>query len=413
MGWHILLPKEVTKMKLLQINTCNFGSTGKIMRSIELKARESGYDVASAYAKSRSNLKGKKQGDILIGSILSRNLHLLLAKVTGLNGCFSFFSTLNFLQRVKRLSPDVIHLHNLHNCYINLPLLFGFIKKHNIRVVWTLHDCWAFTGHCPYFTLAKCDKWKSGCHTCPNYKEYPASLFDNSKFMYRLKKKWFTGVNDLTIITPSQWLGDLVKQSFLDEYSVQVINNGIDLSVFKPTESNFRKKHHCEDKFVLLGVALPWSKRKGMGVFVELSKRLDDRFQIVLVGTNESIDKQLPDNIISIHRTHNQAELAEIYTAADLFVNPTMEENYPTVNMEAIACGTPVLTFNTGGSGEIPDNTCGVVVSENTVDDVLSNIIKIFNNNPFSKADCLKRAQSFAAEEKYAEYIELYRKILC
>ncbi len=400
-------------MKILQINTCNFGSTGKIMLSIQKTCCDSGHEAFVAYAKSRSNLRGKKLGDILIGSILSRNLHLLLGNITGFNGCFSYFSTLNFLRRVKKISPDVIHLHNLHNGYINLPLLFKFIKKHNIRTVWTLHDCWAFTGHCPYFTLAKCDKWKSGCYGCPIYKEYPASLFDNSKFMYSLKKSWFTGVSDLTIVTPSKWLGDLVKQSFLGEYPVKVINNGIDLSVFKPTESDFRKRYNCEDIFLVLGVAFPWSKRKGIDVFIELSKQLDSKYQIVLVGTDDNIDKQLPQNIISIHRTHNQAELAEIYSACDLFVNPTREENYPTVNMESIACGTPVLTFNTGGSGEIPDNTCGIVVSENTVEAVLEKITEIFDSRPFIKADCLKRAQSFAAEEKYAEYIKLYRKNLC
>ena len=400
-------------MKILQINTCNFGSTGKIMLSIQKACRDNGHEAFVAYAKSRSNLRGKKQGDILIGSILSRNLHLLLGNITGFNGCFSYFSTLNFLRRVKKISPDIIHLHNLHNGYINLPLLFKFIKKHNIRTVWTLHDCWAFTGHCPYFTLAQCEKWKSGCCGCPIYKEYPASLFDNSKFMYSLKKKWFTGVSGLTIVTPSKWLGDLVKQSFLGDYPIMVINNGIDLSVFKPTESDFRKKYNCEDKFLILGVAFPWSKRKGIDVFIELSKQLDSKYQIVLVGTDDNIDKQLPQNIISIHRTHNQAELAEIYSTCDLFVNPTREENYPTVNMESIACGTPVLTFNTGGSGEIPNNTCGDVVSKNTVEAVFKKINDIFDNNPFTEANCLKRAQSFAAEEKYAEYIKLYRENLC
>jgi len=400
-------------VNILMINSVNFGSTGKIMLSIQKTCCDDGYEAFVAYAKSRSNLRGKKQGDILIGNIICRNLHLLLGNITGFNGCFSYFSTLNFLRRVKKISPDIIHLHNLHNGYINLPLLFKFIKKHNIRTVWTLHDCWAFTGHCPHFTIAKCDKWKSGCYGCPIYKEYPASLFDNSKFMYSLKKKWFTGVSDLTIVTPSKWLGDLVKQSFLGEYPVRVINNGIDLSVFKPTESDFRKKYNCEDKFLILGVAFPWSKRKGIDVFIELSKQLDSKYQIVLVGTDDNIDKQLPQNIISIHRTHNQAELAEIYSTCDLFVNPTREENYPTVNMESIACGTPVLTFNTGGSGEIPNENSGVVVKENTVEALYTKIIEICEKNPFSEANCLKRAQSFAAEEKYAEYIKLYRENLC
>ena len=212
----------------------------------------------------------------------------------------------------------------------------------------------------------------------------------------------------MTIVTPSEWLGSLVQLSFLKEYPLKVINHGIDLTVFKPTNNNLRQSHHLEGKYILLGVAFGWGKRKGLDVFIKLAQRLDDQFQIVLVGTNDEIDKQLPANIISVHKTSNQQELAEIYSAADLFVNPTREENYPTVNMEAIACGTPVLTFKTGGSPEIPDERTGYVVDVDDIDEIEKQIIRICTDNVFSINDCLKRAQSFDKTTKFNEYVRLY-----
>lgn len=395
-------------MKIAEINSCNFGSTGNIMLEIAEVAEKCGHTAAVCYPKSRGNAKKQKETDIVIGSRISRNFHLKLAEITGLNGYFSYFSTLNFLKKLDEFKPDIIHMHNLHNCYINLPLLFGYIKKHNIKTVWTLHDCWSFTGHCPYFDIAECSKWKTGCHSCPQYKNYPKSIFDNSEYMYNLKKKWFTGVENMTIVTPSRWLAELVKESYLKDYQVKVINNGIDLNIFKPTESDFREKHGLQDKFIILGVASPWKERKGLDVFLELAERLDDSYRIVLVGLAKEQKEVLPPNIIGLERTANQTELAGIYTAADVFANPTREENYPTVNMEAIACGTPVVTFNTGGSPEIMDETCGAVAAKNDIDGICNEIIKICENKPYSKNDCLKRAESFDKNEKFREYIRLY-----
>lgn len=378
------------------------------MLNISKKAKENGHIVKICYPNINENRKKYVDDAIMIGNDFSRYIHIALSQLTGLNGCFSFFSTFLFLKKIKKLNPDIIHLHNIHDCFINYPLLFRFIKKHNIKTICTLHDCWSFTGHCAHFDYIACSKWREGCESCVQYKSYPKSYIDNSKQMYRLKKKWFTGVKDLTIVTPSSWLADLVKQSFLKDYPVKVINNGIDLSVFKPTESNFREKYNCEDKFLLLGVAFGWGERKGLDVFVELSKKLDDNFQIVLVGTSDEVDKQLPDNIISIHRTNNRQELAEIYTAADLFVNPTREENYPTVNMESLACGTPVITFNTGGSPEIIDKTCGVVVPKDDLEALYNEIIEISKENPYSKGNCLKKAEDFNMNDRFEEYIKLY-----
>ena len=226
--------------------------------------------------------------------------------------------------------------------------------------------------------------------------------------LYERKKQLLSGL-DLTIITPSQWLADLVKQSFLKEYPVKVIHNGIDLSVFRPTPSDFREKYHIpEDKFVLLGVAFGWGRRKGLDVFVELSRRLDpEKYQIVLVGTDDAVDKNLPENILSIHRTQNQQELAEVYTAADLFVNPTREDNYPTVNMEAIACGTPVVTFDTGGSPESVDEGTGVVVECDDVDAMEREISFIRRERPFAPEACCERAKQFDKNLRFQEYLNL------
>ena len=397
-------------MRIVEINATNFGSTGKIMLQVANTAKMVGNKVWNCYPKSRDNSKFKVDNAILIGDRISRNIHILLSEFVGLNGCFSFFSTKKLLRQLNVIHPDIIHLHNLHNCYVNLPLLFKYIKTNNVKVIWTLHDCWAFTGHCPHFTMEKCDKWQTGCFKCPRYRDYPQSFFDNSKKMWKLKKKWFTGVKNLTIVTPSEWLAGLVKQSFLKDYPVEVIHNGIDLNIFKPTESNFRERYSIGNKFIVLGVAFGWGVRKGLDVFIELSKRLDnEKYQIVLVGTDDAVDKQLPKNIISIHRTQNQTELAEIYTAANVFVNPTREEVLGLVNIEANAFGTRVVVFDTGGAPECIDNNSGAVVSHNDVESVIRVVDRIRESIPFSKNDCINRAKQFDMNDKFKEYVELYK----
>ena len=400
-------------MRVLEINAVPYGSTAKIMLGIaDVAKQDSGIQIYTSSGYSTHPIKNLPKKYFQIGSIISKSAHKIASTVTGFDGCFSYFTTKKFIGKIKKLKIDILHLHNLHCYYINLPLLFKYIKKYNVPVVWTLHDCWAFTGHCPHFTIEKCEKWKEHCFKCPQYRKYPKSLFDNSKKMFRLKKKWFTGVKNLTIVTPSQWLADLVKQSFLKDYPIKVIHNGIDLTVFKPTPSDFRKKYGIpENKFILLGGAFGWGARKGLDVFIELAHRLDkEKFQIVLVGTDNNVDKQLPKEIISIHRTQNQAELAEIYSAADLFVNPTREENYPTVNMEAIACGTPVVTFRTGGSPECISEKTGSVTGYNDIDALQKEIERICETKPFSKEDCITRAKEFDENVRFKEYLELYKE---
>ena len=399
-------------MIILSINSVPYGSTCNIMTGIATIARENNtVTVATGYS---THPVPFSVPHIKIGGIIDKSVHMYLARFTGNNACFSVHNTKRFLKQIDQICPDIIHLHNLHGWFINLPMLFEYIKNHNIPVIWTLHDCWSFTGHCPHFTMVKCDRWKTGCHNCPQYREYPESYVDNSALMYAKKKKWFTGVKNLTIVTPSHWLADLVKESYLKEYPIQVINNGIDLSIFKPTESDFRKKHGiAENQKMLLGVSFGWGVRKGLDVFIELSERLDsEEYQIVLVGTDDNVDKQLPSNIISIHRTQDQKELAEIYTAADVFVNPTREEVLGMVNIESLACGTPVITFNSGGSPECIDKSCGVVVECDDVDAMEQAVKRLCLNDVYNETMCIERAKHFDNIMRFKEYVSLYDAVV-
>lgn len=391
-------------MKLVQINAVPYGSTGSIMFSLADIMEERGHQVLCTTG---FTWKGCDRPDyVMTSGIVEKSVHTWLARITGKTGGFSSLATWRLLRRLDKMKPDLIHLHNLHGWFLNLPMLFGYIKKHNIPVVWTLHDCWSFTGHCPHFAMAGCDRWKTGCGSCDKNHLYPQTFFDCSKTNWRRKKKWFTGVQNLTIVPPSQWLARQVRQSFLGQYPVRVINNGIDLDVFKPDPT--AKKN---EKFTLLGVSYDWDEKKGLDVFLELAKRLDDSFQIVLVGTNDAVDKLLPDNIRSIHRTQNPAELAKLYARSDLLVNPTREDTYPTVNMEALACGTPVLTFRTGGSPEIPDENCGVVVPCGDVD-AMEAAIRRLAKAPIDRKCCLDRAKGFDKNERFQEYVKLYGEIV-
>lgn len=402
-------------MRIVQINGGAKGSTGKIMMGIAEVARAQGHEVMCASPITTTNRDaGEDCGYYRIGIFNGRRLNVALARITGFNGCFAWFETYKLLKKIDEFKPDIIHLHNLHDSYINLPMLFSYIKKHNVPTVWTLHDCWAFTGHCPHFTIAKCDKWKTGCHGCKQYKDYPASIFDNSKLMWELKKKWFTGVKNMTIVTPSEWLAGLARESYLKQYPIEVINNGIDLNVFKPTQSNFRERYEIPtEKHIILGVSFAWGYRKGLDCFVEMAEKLGEQYQIVLVGTDDEIDKNLPHNIISIHRTQNQKELAEVYSAADVFVMPTREENYPTVNMEAIACGTPVVTFDTGGSPEMLDDKTGIVVEANDIEATKKAIKDICEKKRCNAEEYIVAySKNFDMKKRFAEYIELYANVL-
>lgn len=394
-------------MKVVQINaTCGIGSTGKICVGISELLTKANIENYILYS-SRSN--GYPLG-ISCSDDRYIKTQALKAKLLGNYGFQSRKATRNILSELERIQPDVVHLHNIHGHDCHLGMLFDYFRKYHIRLIWTFHDCWAFTGYCPHFTMANCDRWRHGCGNCPQRRDY-SWLFDRSAELFAAKKRLLQERN-LMIATPSQWLADLVQQSFLKEYPVRVIPNGIDLAVFRPIESDFRRNYGLEDKKIVLGVSFGWDVRKGLDVFIEMARCLPDDYRIVLVGTNAETDRYLPSNVISVHRTQNQKELAEIYSAADVLVNPTREENYPTVNMEAIACGTPVVTFRTGGSPEMLDSTCGAVVARDDLDALEQEIIRVCEDRPFPKDQCIAKAQEFDQKQRLKEYLQLYERVI-
>lgn len=356
-------------MRVLLINAAgDAGGAGGVCIEIAQKYADEGHEVVLTYGRYDKLDPKAVPFARRIGTPLDVRLHAVKSMLLDAHGLGSRHATKRFLAWAETWKPDLVWLHNLHGYYVNYELLFAWIKRHpELEVRWTLHDCWAFTGHCAYFTMAGCEKWKTSCSACPQKGSYPASLMlDRSKENYARKQKAFTGVKNMTLITPSRWLARLVKESFLKDYPVQVVYNTIDTTVFQPTPGDFRQRYSLEDKKIVLGVSFAWQEpRKGLKDLIELRALLPGDYAIVLVGLTDELQKTLPPGILGLGKTGSREELAEIYTAADVFVNPTHEDNYPTVNLEAQACGTPVITYNTGGSPESvpPENVvpCGDV----------------------------------------------------
>jgi putative colanic acid biosynthesis glycosyltransferase len=397
-------------VKVLQINSCcGVGSTGRIAADIYKALEEQGHQCKIAYGRGNAP---EDIDTIRIGSSLDNYLHVIKTRIFDQHGFGSENATRALIKQTENYDPNIIHLHNVHGYYVNIDILFNYLKEAGKPVVWTLHDCWPFTGHCAYFDYCGCKKWETGCFACPQKREYPASFVaDNSKSNYEKKKELFTSIKNMALVTPSQWLAGLVKQSFLREYPVHVIPNGIDLNVFQPTTGDFREKYHLQNKKIVLGVANIWDARKGLKYFLQLADKLDDSCQIVIVGVTNKQKKELPSKILGITRTDNVKQLAEIYTAADVFVNPTLEDNFPTTNLEALACGTPVITFKTGGSPESLDATCGITVDAGDLQKLAEAVEQVLQNR-FTRESCIKRSRQFDANRSYADYLNLYNNLL-
>ena len=365
-------------MRVLFINSvCGIRSTGRICTDLAAEFEAEGNEVRIAYGREEVPEQFRKYS-VRIGSDLDTKLHGLRTRLLDEHGLGSCGATRRFLAWAEEYDPDLLWLHNIHGYYINYELLFDWIKRRpEMEVRWTLHDCWAFTGHCSHFTTVNCEQWKRHCSYCVQKMRYPASvLIDNSKQNFDRKRTAFCGVRNMTLITPSQWLADLVKQSFLKEYPVEVHYNTIDTSVFKPTPSDFRERYGLKDKKIALGVASVWNERKGLPDLLKLSELLDDKWRVVIVGLNQRQLAELPEKVIGIERTNSAEELAEIYTAADVFVNPTYEDNYPTVILEAEACGTRVVTYDTGGCREGVKRAASVVVSVGDIEAIKRECVK-------------------------------------
>ena len=349
-------------MKYLFINSvAGVGSTGRIAADKCRELMREGHDCVLAYGRTCGNCDDITT--VRIGGDLDFKIHGVMNRIFDNHGFNSAAATKRFLKWVRDYDPDVIWLHNIHGYYIHVGLLFEYLRFSGKKIIWTLHDCWSFTGHCAYFDYVGCSKWKTGCEKCPQKKNYPASLLvDGSRENYESKKYHFTGIPNLTLQVPSQWLADRVRAGFLGEYPVEVVYNTVNREVFRPTPSDFREKHDLRDKRILLGVANIWEERKGLKDFVALAKLLDDRYKIVLVGLTPEQSRNLPSNMLCLPRTDNICQLVEIYSAADYYINPSVEETFGMTTLEALYCGTIPIVYQGTACEEIVREFGGVAV---------------------------------------------------
>lgn len=399
---------------VLRVNT----STGRIMQEIGELAMQHGWESYIAYSYGRDGIKPCRSKLVPVGNRWSVTWHGIVTRLSDRHGLSSDEATRKFIRQIEELNPDIIHIHNIHGYFLNYKILFEFLSRYGKPVIWTVHDCWLYTGHCYYYSYIGCNKWQIGCRHCPQKKEFPTSwLLDRSERNFLDKKAAFTSMpkERLTIVPVSEWIRGEMEQSFLKGYDMRVIHNGINLEVFNiyGTEE-VKNKYQLGGKHILLGVASIWSREKGLDDFIELAAMLNKDETLVLVGVDAAIQKRLPYNIIGITRTENIRQLAELYAAADVFVNLTWQDNYPTVNLEAIACGTPVVTYRTGGSIEAVTEHTGFVVEQGDVKGVLEAVRKIKKAGKTSyQQPCRDYALAhFNKEERYADYLRLYDELI-
>lgn len=399
-------------MKVLQINgVYGIGSTGKIVKDIEKALSEFGHESYVAFG-----CGIKTSGNhYIMESRLYQKVNIMKTRFFGKHGFYNNHATKKLLKWIDSVQPDIIHLHNIHGHYINIKILFEYLKKINKPVIWTLHDCWSFTGHCAHFEAAGCNKWRTGCHKCPIKRNYPKSLiFDRSKELWEQKKVLFTSLDNMTIITPSQWLCDLVRKSYLKKYPIKIINNGTNLTIFKASEIATKEDIGMKNEFVVLGMADKWLSPLNAATIEELVDRLDEDIAITLIGCDiNKLSNKLKKRVNPIAYINNPQELAKKFSVSDVFVNLTLEDTFPTVNIEALACGTPVITYNTGGSPEIIDKNTGIVVNKHDVEGLLYAIRTVKNNGKGRyHVHCINRAiKLYNEKERCEEYIKLYSNV--
>ncbi|MBO6149128.1 MAG: glycosyltransferase [Lachnospiraceae bacterium] len=413
---------------------CGSGSTGRIVTGLMDALEEQGVETLAAYGRDTAPLE---YNTYRIGSDLDVYVHGILSRITDRHGLYSKAATVALIDKIREFKPDILHLHNIHGYYINYKLLFDYIRnEYRGRIVWTLHDCWAFTGHCSHFSYIRCDRWRTGCHNCPQKNEYPRSmLMDSSKFNYRLKKELFTGISKLELVTPSEWLLKVAAQSFLGEYPGQAVPTGIDLNTFKWRRSDIRKKYGVGEKPLILGVANPWRERKGYSDFLRLAREMGADYSFAMIGLRHKDMKGLPQNVIGIGHTDSLQEMVEWYSSADIYVNMTKEDTFPTANLEALACGTPVITYDAGGSPESLNDSCGRVVPCGDIEAVKEAVLELLglpmahmgSSGTPEKAlaasaladenvaydlqqKCRERAELYSSKRRFAQYLEkVYR----
>lgn len=397
--------------KLVIINSIlNKTSTGVIAENIGLTALNNGWDVVAAYGREVNNSKLKTY---CIDSPFDIYRHVIKSRLFDAQGLGSTRATKKLVKLLHEYSPSIIHIHNLHGYYINYKILFEYIAKSKTPVVWTMHDCWSFTGHCTYFDIVKCNKWKYGCISCPIYKDYPRSLFDRASTNFIQKRKLFTSLPNVTMVPVSKWLGDLTSQSYMGIFPIKVIHNGIDINMFRVKKTALKNKLNLSNKKIVLGVASNgFSGRKGLADFIGLSKILTEDYQIIMIGLKQKELNKIPSKIIGKMRTSNVEELVDYYNIADVFINPTYSDNFPTTNIESLACGTPVITYDTGGSPEAIDSETGIVIKQGDIASLAQAIIQITDGSNYS-IRCRSRAEKFFNKENcFQQYMDLYEELI-
>lgn len=396
-------------MKVLMINSvCGIRSTGRICTDLADVLQAKGHECKIVYGREEVPDKYKQVAD-RIGSEIDVKINGILSRIFDNEGFNAKKQTEELIVKIDRYKPDVIHLHNLHGYYINIDILMKYLTKINKPVVWTMHDCWPITGHCAHFANIKCEKWKTGCHNCKNSKKYPRSvLIDSSRKNWNCKKNLFLELEQLFIVTPSEWLAGVMRQSFLNAYPICSIPNGVDLEVFKPTESDFRERYRLEGKKIVLGVASAWGKNKGLYELIQLQKVLGDSYQVVLVGLTKKLLDKLPAEIIGVEQTNNVQELAGLYTMANVFVNAGQQETMGLTTVEAMACGTPVVVSNLTAVPEVVDPESGLIFDKYTVSCIADNVRKVVSS---SKWNPRRGALNYEKKKQYERYLHLYQEI--
>lgn len=401
-------------MKVLQINLAyKNGSTGKIVYDIQKELMTQGSQGYVVYCHGKYRSKYVKP----VKNKLTFYLSVIESRLGGSAGFYDKHSTKKVLKWINTIKPDIVHLHNIHGFYINVEMLFEYLDKKKIPVVWTLHDCWSMTGHCAHFDYVGCQKWKTGCYDCEQLLRYPIAYRDKSKINYEKKKRTFTLLNNrnLKIITPSKWLCEVVDKSYLSKYQHEVITNGIDLEIFKEHSNDIRKRYKLENKKIVLAVTDGYNERKGIEDINSLADMLNEDYQVILVGIEKRDYSKINKKIITVSKVFNQTEMASYYSAADVYVNTTLEDTFPTTNLEALACGTPVITYDSGGSPECVDEKTGSIVKKHDINEMIEQIENITDNKKkeYYKIECRKRAiREYNKKDMIKKYLELYNTVI-